>query len=112
MAAVYHDFAADSGSQDYGTEVDLSLNRKLGSRYGLLFKFAGFDAVEVQGIADKEIIVFVDGNEGLVQIIEAPEEETNSHLVAEEMVALFADKPQETMEKARDLRPDLITPTP
>ena len=27
-----------------------------------------------QGIADKEVIVFVDGNEGLVQIIEAPEE--------------------------------------
>lgn len=43
LAAVYHDFSADSGSQDYGTEVDLSLNRKLGSRYGLLFKFAGFD---------------------------------------------------------------------
>jgi aldehyde:ferredoxin oxidoreductase len=74
-----------------GTVVDSNV----GGYFGPLLKFAGFDAIEVQGIADKEIIVFVDGNEGLVQIIEAPEEETNSHLVAEEMVALFAGKPQE-----------------
>jgi aldehyde:ferredoxin oxidoreductase len=74
-----------------GTVVDSNV----GGYFGPLLKFAGFDAVEVQGIADKEIIVFVDGNEGLVQIIEAPEESTNSHLVAEEMVALFAQKPQE-----------------
>jgi hypothetical protein len=43
FAAVYHDFSAESGSQDFGTELDLSLNRKIGARYGLLFKFAGFD---------------------------------------------------------------------
>jgi aldehyde:ferredoxin oxidoreductase len=74
-----------------GTVVDSNV----GGYFGPLLKFAGFDALEVQGIADKEVIVFVDGNEGLVQIIEAPEESTNSHLVAEEMVALFAQKPQE-----------------
>ena len=74
-----------------GTVVDSNV----GGYFGPLLKFAGFDAVEVQGIADKEIIVFVDGNEGLVQIIEAPEESTNSHLVAEEMAALFAQTPAE-----------------
>ena len=68
----------------------------MGGYFGPLLKFAGFDAIEVQGIADEEVIVFVDGNEGLVQIIEAPEESVNSHLVAEEMVALFAEKPEES----------------
>ena len=74
-----------------GTVVDSNV----GGYFGPLLKFAGFDALEVQGIAEKDVIVFVDGNEGLVQILEAPEESTNSHLIAEEMVALFATKPQE-----------------
>jgi aldehyde:ferredoxin oxidoreductase len=74
-----------------GTVVDSNV----GGYFGPLLKFSGFDAIEVQGIAAQEIIVFVDGNEGLIQIIEAPEESTNSHLVAEEMVALFAKTPAE-----------------
>jgi aldehyde:ferredoxin oxidoreductase len=74
-----------------GTVVDSNV----GGYFGPLLKFAGFDAIEVQGIADRDVIVYVDGNEGLVQIIEAPEESINSHLLAEEMVALFAENPQE-----------------
>ncbi|MGD8599657.1 MAG: aldehyde ferredoxin oxidoreductase N-terminal domain-containing protein, partial [Anaerolineae bacterium] len=74
-----------------GTVIDSNV----GGYYGPLLKFSGFDAIEVQGIAEQEVIVFVDGNEGVVQILEAPEESTNSHLLAEEMVALFAEKPQE-----------------
>ena len=74
------------------------VDSNVGGYFGPLLKFSGFDAIEVQGIADQEVIVFVDGNEGLIQIIEAPEESVNSHLVAEEMVALFARK---AGEKAR-----------
>ncbi len=68
------------------------VDSNVGGYFGPLLKFSGFDAIEVQGIADREVIVFVDGNEGLVQIIEAPEESVNSHLLAEEIVALFAEK--------------------
>ena len=74
-----------------GTVIDSNV----GGYYGPLLKFAGFDAIEVQGIADQEVIVFVDGNEGLIQILAAPEEEVNSHLIAEELVAAFAAKPAE-----------------
>jgi aldehyde:ferredoxin oxidoreductase len=74
-----------------GTVVDSNV----GGYFGPLLKFAGFDAIEVQGIADKEVIVFTDGNEGLVQILEAPAESVNSHMVAEEMVALFGKTAQE-----------------
>lgn len=71
------------------------IDSNVGGYFGPLLKFAGFDAIEVQGIAAEEVIVFVDGNEGIIQILRAPEESTNSHLISEEMVTLFADKPQE-----------------
>jgi aldehyde:ferredoxin oxidoreductase len=74
-----------------GTVVDSNV----GGYFGPLLKFAGFDAIEVQGIAGEEVIVFVDGNAGIVQIIAAPAESVNSHTLAEEMVALFANSPQE-----------------
>jgi aldehyde:ferredoxin oxidoreductase len=74
-----------------GTVVDSNV----GGYFGPLLKFAGFDAIEAQGIADRDVIVFIDGNEGLVQIIEAPEESVNSHLLAEEMVSLFAQTAKE-----------------
>ncbi len=74
-----------------GTVVDSNV----GGYFGPLLKFSGFDAIEIQGIADREVIVLVDGNEGRVQIIEAPEESVNSHLLAEELAALFGKTPNE-----------------
>ena len=44
LTGVYHDFSAESGSSDWGTELDVSAGRKLGDRYGVLFKAAFYDA--------------------------------------------------------------------
>lgn len=41
---VYHDFSAEAGSEDYGSEIDLSAGRGLGDRYKLLLKLAMFNA--------------------------------------------------------------------
>ncbi|NOR19254.1 MAG: hypothetical protein GQ538_04100, partial [Xanthomonadales bacterium] len=41
--ALYHDFSAQSGSGDYGTEFAASIARKLKQHYGILFKAASFD---------------------------------------------------------------------
>jgi len=41
---VYHDFSAESGSADYGSEFDIAAGRSLGDRYGVLFKAAFYDA--------------------------------------------------------------------
>ncbi len=41
---VYHDFSAESGGGDYGSEIDLSAARTLGGRYTLLLKLAAFNA--------------------------------------------------------------------
>lgn len=39
---VYHDFSAESGSSDFGTEFDVSAAYKINDRYGLLLKGAFF----------------------------------------------------------------------
>jgi hypothetical protein len=44
LTGVYHDFSAESGSSDWGTEIDISAGRKLDDRYGVLFKAAFYDA--------------------------------------------------------------------
>ncbi len=41
---VYHDFSAESGGDDFGTEIDLSAGRAFAERYKLLLKLAAFDA--------------------------------------------------------------------
>ena len=74
-----------------GTVVDSNV----GGHFGPLLKFAGWDAIEVQGIADEDVIVFVDGNEGLVQIIAAPQEADDSYLLPQQALELFADAPEE-----------------
>ncbi len=71
------------------------VDSNVGGYFGPLLKFAGWDAIEVQGIAEQEVIVFVDGNKGLVQIIATPEEADNSYVLPQQLVELFADAPEE-----------------
>jgi len=71
------------------------IDSNVGGHFGPLLKFAGWDAIEVQGQATEEVIVFVDGNKGLVQIIAAPEEALDSYVLSEQIVELFAHKPEE-----------------
>ena len=44
LTGVYHDFSAETGSADYGTEIDLSAARPINDNYSLLFKAAFYDA--------------------------------------------------------------------
>lgn len=47
LTAVYHDFSAEAGSSDYGSEFDLSAGRGFGKHYGVLFKGAFFQSDSV-----------------------------------------------------------------
>ncbi|MBT8079097.1 MAG: alginate export family protein [Gammaproteobacteria bacterium] len=46
LTAIYHDFRAQDGGARWGSELDVSVARKLGDRYGLLLKAALFSADE------------------------------------------------------------------
>ena len=47
LTAVYHDFSAETGSGDYGTELDVSIGRSFMKNYGVLFKAAFFNSDSV-----------------------------------------------------------------
>ena len=42
--AVWHDFQAEAGSLDYGTELDLSVSKKFAQHYEVLVKYADYSA--------------------------------------------------------------------
>jgi len=44
LAGVYHDYSAQAGNTDWGTEFNISAGRSLGDRYSILLKGAFYDA--------------------------------------------------------------------
>ena len=58
FTGVYHDFSAEAGSSDWGTEIDLSAGRSLGNGYGVLFKAALYDADQHATDTNKFWIMF------------------------------------------------------
>ncbi|MEI6822017.1 MAG: aldehyde ferredoxin oxidoreductase N-terminal domain-containing protein, partial [Bacteroidota bacterium] len=73
-------------------QTDSIMDSNVGGFFGPYSKFSGFDAVELQGISDKEVIVFINGIDGEVEIFEAPEGLSyDSHLLGEELHEMFAD---------------------
>ncbi len=70
-----------------GIPVDCNV----GGHFGPYAKFSGWDAIELQGKADEEVIVYIDGDQGVVRILSAPDAEINSHILAENLIKEFAD---------------------
>jgi aldehyde:ferredoxin oxidoreductase len=71
--------------------TDSVMDSNVGGYFGPLLKFAGWDAIEVQGRADRGVIVFIDGNRGRITIEEAPGASVDSYPVGEEVLAMFAE---------------------
>lgn len=71
--------------------TDMMIDCNVGGYFGPFLKFAGFDALMVTGKSDEELIVFIDAVAGRVTIERAPLESVDSHLVAEELSAMYAD---------------------
>jgi aldehyde:ferredoxin oxidoreductase len=71
------------------------MDSNVGGFFGPFLKFSGFDAIEIQGKAETDVIVFIDGINHKVEIFEAPAEATNSHLLGEQLTEIFADNDNE-----------------
>ncbi len=50
---VYHDFQADAGGSDYGTEFDIKLNYKFSKNYSALVSYATYNADEFKTNTEK-----------------------------------------------------------
>jgi aldehyde:ferredoxin oxidoreductase len=70
----------------------------VGGFFGPYLKFAGFDALELQGKANKDVVVVIDGEKGTVSIETAPLEEINTHLLSEQLTKMYAT---ENTDKSR-----------
>lgn len=71
------------------------MDSNVGGHFGPLLKFSGFDALELGGKAEQDVIVVINGDEGRVTIEAAPYEAINSYELAEQLHHMYADSPQE-----------------
>ncbi|MEL7649325.1 MAG: aldehyde ferredoxin oxidoreductase C-terminal domain-containing protein [Sedimentibacter sp.] len=71
--------------------TDMPIDSNVGGFFGPLLKFSGWDALELQGKADKDIIIVIDGNNGKVTIEEAPMEALDGHVLGEQLTEMYAD---------------------
>jgi len=72
--------------------TDIICDSNVGGFFGPYLKFAGFDALEIQGKAQEDIIIVIDGEQGTVTIETAPLEEINSHLLNEQLTHMYASE--------------------
>jgi aldehyde:ferredoxin oxidoreductase len=70
----------------------------VGGFFGPYLKFAGFDALEIQGKVKEDVIIVLDGEKGTVTIETAPLEEKNTHLLSDQLTHLYAT---ENTDKSR-----------
>ncbi|KYK20475.1 aldehyde:ferredoxin oxidoreductase [Thermoplasmatales archaeon SM1-50] len=64
----------------------------VGGFFGPYLKFAGFDALEIQGKAKEDVVIIIDGEKGTITIETAPLEETNTHLLSEQLTQMYASE--------------------
>ncbi len=66
-----------------------------GGYFGPYLKFAGWDALEIQGKAAKDVIIFIDGDNGKVTIEEAPLEAVDTHILINQLSEMYASTAKE-----------------
>ena len=66
------------------------MDSNVGGFFGPFLKFSGFDALELQGKATNDVIIFIDGINHKVEIFEAPAEAVDSHILTEQLTDIFA----------------------
>ncbi|MHA1771944.1 MAG: aldehyde ferredoxin oxidoreductase family protein [Candidatus Thorarchaeota archaeon] len=78
-------------------ETGIPIDSNVGGYFGPYLKFAGFDAMEIQGKADKDVYIFIDGDEGKIQILDASDLPEYSH----ELTAILTER--HSADKGRDI---------
>ncbi len=75
--------------------TNVVIDSNVGGHFGPLLKFAGWDAIEVQGKAEKDVIVVIDGVEGRITIEKADDVPVDTHLVGHWLIEQMAEKEQD-----------------
>ncbi|MGA2082724.1 MAG: aldehyde ferredoxin oxidoreductase C-terminal domain-containing protein [Holophaga sp.] len=76
-------------------ETDIPIDSNVGGYFGPLLKFSGFDALELQGKAERDVILVIDGRRGILRVEEAPPLPRASHVLAEILTQAYAETEDE-----------------
>jgi len=77
------------------------VDSNVGGYFGPYAKFSGFDAIEIQGKAKKEVVIYIDGVEGIIQV-ESLDPEDNLSIYSHELTQQLTEKyAQDDTEKQR-----------
>ncbi len=81
--------------------TNIPIDSNVGGYYGPYLKFAGWDAIEVQGKAEKDVIIYVDGPAGKVTIEEVPDDApTDTHELGHWLLDRFAENEADRQQLA------------
>lgn len=72
-------------------QTDIVIDSNVGGFFGPFLKFSGFDAIEIQGKAKRDVIIYIDGITHKVELFEAPAEPIDSHVLGEVLSEMFAN---------------------
>ena len=75
--------------------TNVVVDSNVGGHFGPLLKFAGWDGIEIQGKAEKDVIVMIDGPGGRITIEEAPAAPVDTHLIGHWLIEQLAEKEQD-----------------
>jgi len=67
------------------------IDSNVGGYFAPFLKFSGFDALEIQGKAAEDVVIFIDGDAGRVSVETAPLEEVASHLLGSVLTDMYSD---------------------
>lgn len=67
------------------------MDSNVGGYFGPYLKFSGWDALEIQGKAERDVVVFIDGDSGKITIEEIALDTDASHLASEILTEAFAE---------------------
>ncbi len=81
-------------------QTDSIMDSNVGGYFGPYMKFSGFDAIEIQGKAEKDVIIVIDGRTNKITIEEAPAEAIDSHILAEQLTEMYANDEKDKINVA------------
>jgi len=71
--------------------TDSIIDSNVGGFFGPYLKFAGFDALEVQGKSDRDVLIIIDGEKNEVRIEDASDIPEDSHLMVPKIADRYAE---------------------
>ena len=72
-------------------ETGSANDNNVGGYFAPFLKFSGWDLLEIQGKAEKDVVIYIDGNKGKVTISESPEMNIDTYHFIDKLTEIYAE---------------------